>query len=898
MSLVLAMLMVVSFALTACTPSGSTSEKEEDESVVSSESVPSSDPSSDPESDPESESTITPPVVDEGEQIDFNFKVDSDAPVTYPTDPTVMPGMNEVKEGHTYTYNVAASKLPTNWNIHDYQTNTATMVTDYTTDSMYTFDFNTSLDGYRIVPSMATDFPEDVTADYYGQYGVEEGDANRVYKITLKDDLKFDNGDPITAATFVESMKLLLNPKALNYRADTYFKGNLVIHNARAYALQGSTVLASARDKYDTWEEAKADPNIVFDILTNNTGFGTWASNNYPSYYDKVKDTGWAWLTTGLGAETTPEAVFALQDKNWAEIEADPALKAAWDAVIAMWQTDPNEELDFFGYYDKMPATDFADVGFFVDPTDDNSLIIVNDNELSGFYLLYNLASDFFLVHPETYKNCMSADDAEIYENSYGTSVDTYVGFGPYKLTYYQADNSIEFAKNPHWHGYADAENANYYQTTNIRIVQVADSSTMLNMFLAGDLDSYSLQAADMEDYQSSPYTYYQDGDSTWFVALNPDIDGLTSAQSTATPEVEGREVNKTILTIKEFRQALSFSLDRAAYALAMDPLGGTAKALYGNMIISDPNTGTAYRTTEEAKDAILEFWGLTDLVGTVYETKDEAIASITGYDLAGAKVLFDKAYDKAVADGLIKNPDNFEIQIVVGKPSEHDYYNRGFEYLKKVWTDAVAGTKLEGHLVFKQSAVLGQNFSDYLKKNQVDVLFGVGWTGSSLDPYGLMEAYVSPDYQYDPGWDTSATSIDVTLTDLDGKEVTLRASVFAWGAEALNGIEIKAMVVGEDGQLTGDYVMLSAGTTCDASIRLKILAAVETAVLNQYDMIPINLDASANMKGMQIKYGVEEYVFGVGRGGIKYMSYNYSDSEWAAYVAANAKDGQLNYKA
>ena len=61
--------------------------------------------------------------------------------------------------------------------------------------------------------------------------------------------------------------------------------------------------------------------------------------------------------------------------------------------------------------------------------------------------------------------------------------------------------------------------------------------------------------------------------------------------------------------------------------------------------------------------------------------------------------------------------------------------------------------------------------------------------------------------------------------------------------------------------------------------------------------MIPINLDASASMKGMKIKYGTEEYVFGVGRGGIKYMSYYYSDSEWAAFVAANAVDGKLNYK-
>ena len=47
----------------------------------------------------------------------------------------------------------------------------------------------------------------------------------------------------------------------------------------------------------------------------------------------------------------------------------------------------------------------------------------------------------------------------------------------------------------------------------------------------------------------------------------------------------------------------------------------------------------------------------------------------------------------------------------------------------------------------------------------------------------------------------------------------------------------------------------------------------------------------------MQIKYYTEEYVFGVGRGGIKYMTYYFSDAEWEAFVAENAVNGMLNYK-
>ncbi len=45
----------------------------------------------------------------------------------------------------------------------------------------------------------------------------------------------------------------------------------------------------------------------------------------------------------------------------------------------------------------------------------------------------------------------------------------------------------------------------------------------------------------------------------------------------------------------------------------------------------------------------------------------------------------------------------------------------------------------------------------------------------------------------------------------------------------------------------------------------------------------------------MQIKYFTEDYVFGMGRGGIKYYTYNYTDAEWDKYV--QDQGGQLNYK-
>lgn len=818
----------------------------------------------------------------------------------------------------SYTYNTAVNSLPTSWNIHTYQSNDATYILDYTEDSLYTFDYNDTRTGYQIVPAMAKEFPIDITADYVGEkWGIAAGETGKAYRINLRDDLKFDNGDAITAADFVESVKLLLNPDAANYRADSVYSGNLKIVNAENYFKQGSYgsaggIVSEAYGDDEYIDPAKftegTDGVLSYngkDVCVNITSGGNWGSNGLKKYndykyfasnqaaYDRLAaaadSNGLVKLTKSL-LKDLQDCIAILQ--GCADVD-EYASKTSTTKDGVSYAYVEFEEMAVWGkVYD---AIDFSDVGIFVDPANANSLIIVLTQKLTGFYLKYSLTSSLYLVNVDAYKANMSVSQG-VYTNTYGTAADKYVGFGPYKLTKYVDSNIVELEKNPYWYGYALPENANNYWTTKITMKQVSSAETRLNMLLAGDIDSYGLQKTDMDEYQQSKYTYYTEGDSTWFIALNPDAANLATMQSQATPVTSGNEVNKTILTIKEFRQALSFSVDRAAYELALDPTGSVAKALYGNMIISDPENGVAYRTTDEAKDVILNFWGLADEVGTTYETKDEAIAAITGYDLSGAKLLFDQAYDKAVASGLISAEaaasGKFEIQIVIGQPGSGSsaYYNDGYELLKKVWTDAVIGTKLEGKLVFTQSQPLGStSFSDYLKNNTVDILFGVGWTGSALDPYSLMEAYVSPNYQYDPAWDTSAETLDI---EYDGK--VLRASVYDWGKVALGGEDINAFVV-VNGEATKDTVAINGGTDADASLRLKILASVEGAVLEQYDMIPVGTQASAALKGMKIKYGSEEYVFGMGRGGIKYMTYNYTDAEWSAFVAAQG--GKLNYK-
>lgn len=814
-----------------------------------------------------------------------------------------------------YTYNYAMSVFPNNWNPHTYETATDSEILGYTSAGFYTFDYNDTLDGYDIVPDMAVGDPIDVSAQYAGEeWGIGEGETGRAWKIQLRDDLKWETGEAITAADFVESAKLLLNPQAQNYRADSLYSGNMVLVNAKEYLYQGQhaypeCIVSSAfgDEEYIPMASFTTGENGVLltpegnDVVLKLASGGNWSSNSLQDY----ADAGYFGETAPLGAVAaqwgrlvaaanangevvlTESNIKDFQDiiacmHGHATVEAYAA--AAGDYAYIEWQEMAFEGFDF-------PELDFAKVGI---KEVDGDLVIILQKELSGFYLLYNLSSSW-LVHAETYKANETVDNDGVYQNAYGTSVETYKSYGPYKLVEFQMDKQFHFVKNEHWYGYNDESEVVTYQTTDIVCQFVAEASTRLQMFEAGQLDSYGLTADDMAEYSSSEYLYYTEGASTFFIALNPDKEQLEQTQATA-----GENINKTILSTVEFRQALSFAVDRAAFALACDPTGKPASAVFNSLIISDPENGTAYRTVEESKDVVLNFWGLADEVGEGkrYSTKDEAIASITGVDLAQAKEKFTEAYNKAVEAGLIDADD--VVQLTMGIPSQAPFYSKGYEYLVNCWTDAVKGTPLEGKLTFTKDDTIGNGFADALKNNQVDVLFGVGWTGSALDPYNLVSAYTLPSYQYDDSIDYSSVNKDIyfeQVTDVEGNvhnNVTLRANVYDWSVEALAGEVIQCEII-VNGEGTKEFVSLTAGTKADLTFRTKILNACEAAILEQYTMLPLIDDASASLKGMKINYYTETYIYGVGRGGVKYMTYNYDDAEWAKFVKSN--NGLLQYK-
>ncbi len=796
-------------------------------------------------------------------------------------------GKDDVVDPMTYTYNAALSVFPDNWNPHTYETATDATILDYISVGFYSFDYNETKDGYKLVTEMASAFPVDVTSQYVGQYGIKEGETAKAWQITLRNDLEWDDGTPIKATDFVESAKLLLNPEANNKRADSLYSGDLVVVGAKNYLYSEKTVAEQNFDaksgtfKYD-----------ISDLIVDGNGNYLVPETNQKVWISLEDDLGWlggkegATLTNfvnNYGAAsfdmTAWEALAALKnsDGRVALTEETLPLLTALISVPAWGEGEGYEPVYLFYdvYYEK---TEWEDVAVLATDAEgeDLELTLVLTKPLSGFYLHYSLTSTW-LVKTDLYEDCITIENG-LYNCTYGTSAATTPSYGPYKLTYFQADKQFKLEKNMNWYGHAD--HPELYQTTHIQYDWVEESSTRLEMFLAGQLDTYGLQAEDMDTYQASDYCYYATGASTFFVALNPNLSALEASQA-----LEGENINKTILTVKEFRQALSLGLDRLAFALATSPTNSPAFGMFSNNIIYAPETGDSYRSTEQAKDVLIDFWGLADYVGEgkLYETKDEAIASITGYNPTMAKEKLIEAYNKAIAQGLMDADDVVEIKI--GLPSaSSSFYNNGYDFLVNCYTALAVGTPLEGKITFEKDDTVGDDFAGSLRTNKVDMLFGVGWEGAALNPYSLIGAYTEPDYQYDPAWDTSSDLLEITI---DGE--TYSATVLDW-TYALGGEPITIVNVE-----TKEASEFAAGSDVDVETRLAILSALEGAVLSRYDLIPLIDDASATLKGMQINYYTEEYIFGMGHGGLKYYTYNFTDMQWDNFV--KEAGGVLNYR-
>ena len=189
------------------------------------------------------------------------------------------------KKGY-YTYDTYLSTKPKTWNVHTWSTNDESYIQGFCSMGFYDLQLNEAKDGYEIITEMASDMPVDVSSQIsnadkakYGYPGsVSDG---CVWEIPLNRAACWEDGTPIKAEDYVESMKRQLDPKMANYRADSYFSSSMVVANAERYFKQGNESLEEAfkyLNKDGTWTtpDACGDGKYFVNVTKS---IASWMSN-------------------------------------------------------------------------------------------------------------------------------------------------------------------------------------------------------------------------------------------------------------------------------------------------------------------------------------------------------------------------------------------------------------------------------------------------------------------------------------------------------------------------------------------------------------------------------------------------------------------------------------------
>ncbi|MBQ7359645.1 MAG: hypothetical protein IJY10_06560 [Lachnospiraceae bacterium] len=799
-----------------------------------------------------------------------------------------------------FTFQDSVSTLCTNWNPHTYQTTDDSYLSGYINLGFYGMVFNDELHevegkdpftGYKFIPEMAASLPVDVTEQVKAEHPEfnipESATAGYAYTIDLNPNATWEDGTKITADDYVYSMQQLLDPKKINYRAADYYSSDFIIAGAEGYANSGTTIMKVNSSDGETGTYEIADLVLGEDgIFYTPEGYKVVIALN--DAYER--NAGYTWdelCQMGYVQTEVNDALKAADADGDGYVEATQAMLDEVYKFIGSdnWGNEAQEYLRcYISYEFSYPEVDFSTVGLY--KSGDYQITLVLAKALSGFNLNYSLTSNW-LVHKDLYESCQKWD-GDAYSTTYNTSVETTKSYGPYKLVSYQQDKALRLERNENWYGYTDGQHIYVdptdglvypmYQTTAIDCEVVAEAATRKLMFLKGELMGYGLQAEDFDTYRNSDYCYATPGSTIFFLILNGHMEAINSRE--AADNFDQSKTDLQTMTLTSFHQAMGLTYDKDLFAATVSPARSGGFGLIGEAYVYDPETGSRYRDTDQAKQALCDIYSV-DV--TKFSSLDEAVDSITGYDPEMAKVYFKQAFDEAIAAGYITDTDangvsDQTVQIEYCLSADSDFMTKTIDYLNEKVNEATAGTPFEGKVLFVKSAPYGNDWSNKIRAGLSDTVLG-GWSGSTLNPFSLTDLYVNPSKMYDAAW-FDATTVSATMT-IAGKEITMNLKEWS---DALNGTTV-----------TVDGVDYNFGEgIADVEDRLTILAGFEKAILGQYNYLPVLQDGSMALVSQQIYYVVEDYNPVMGRGGLAYHKYNYNDTEWAEYVASQG--GELSY--
>lgn len=782
---------------------------------------------------------------------------------------------------HTYREYIAQS--PTTWNTHNGTTDADTYVQGYTEIGLYDFTLSEDRSTYAFIDEMATGDPVNVTNKYVDRYGITQADAEntaygKAWEITLNPDATWENGEKITAEDYVWSMERVLSPDMKNSAAATYITGDYEIYNANNYYSYGSTeeyfkITAGTTYTDEQIEQMVADGVLYFSfntpIFDTEGSFTISEHHNIESqkkfYLNSDGEDVYDLLYNEYADDANEFGYIPITEENLNDFKTNFSVlsASALGALIPHWY-----DLLSVVSYTSVEETPFSNVGIFA--TESNTkFVLVFANALSQWDVKYLLTENWIVYRP--YYEEGYSQQGSLTVTSYGTTSGKYMGYGPYKMTGYQTNSQITFERNENWYGYKEGA-TNYhpgqFETDKIVCRIIADQNTALLEFEAGNLDSVRLNANNMEQYRFSDYLLTRTASNTWSVTFNSD------AESLAEIEKKDNQGNRRILSVDDFRRALSLSIDRAH--IGTNILAGSAAAYsfinnnYYYDMENDPDS--IYRNSEQAMEGILRLYGIEYGAGKTYETLEEAYSAVSGYDRDAAKEAFTSAYDYAAANGLYTDGENIRINIYNNTVSTQ--ITALATYLEQAFNAAAEGTPFAGKIKVEIRAMQTGRY-DAIAQGRIEAIY-YSFSGDFNDPNGMLANFTDPDVQtiLECGFDPETENFAITCDfDGDGTEETVTKTYTEWQRSIT---------------ASGEYYGASQ------EVKLTIMAEIEYRLLSGFRTLPLVVGTDLTLRSMKVEYATNTSNIFAMYGGVRLMTYHYTDGEWADFIR---DPGNLTYK-
>lgn len=806
----------------------------------------------------------------------------------------------ELKQG---TYRTYTTVLPSNWNELTYADNNDSQILDYLHSSFYEYDYEFDeakggkfnkdgsinygaiVDGGFATKYSAATALTDVTSSVDAKWGYtaeQKSAGGYAWKITLREDLKWDDGTPIDASDFVYTMEQQLDPLFFNMRASTYYN-NIRIKNARQYLYHttAETYESYISLGYETPEAAvEAGKTVYFDVWNfwGAEGYVDADGNEAPQYVSITDET--VYDTPDAWASGTAEDAFSGKEIY----ETYRLYFGDEDLVVLVQNTNMDVEFEDVGIY--------APSKYEIVVCLDAPIQMLKEDGSLSYLAAYNF-QNLPLVKKALYEKCKIApqEGSTLWTSNYNSSLSTSASWGPYKLTQFQSGKSYTLTRNENWYGYTLDDNKNQYNVTAIECEKISELNTQWLSFLGGSIDDIGLDVSHKDDYRNSKYTFYAPGTGTFGIQLYSNLDVLKK---------NGR--NNGILAIQDFRKAISLYLDRDDYNATVFTSHRSCYGLLGPSYYYDVENGGVYRDTQTAKEALLRVYGFeqkTDGTWTdgtrTYSDYNDAYEAMNGMNRTLAKELVNSAYTE-----LTENAEKYgydaakKITIKYGSSADNENTRRSYNYFVTFFADLVKDTPLEGKVELEFDASAGSGWADAFKSGAVDFAAATGFSGGAFDPEGFLQCYVDAEagLMYSTWWETNAEMFTYTMPEGDyagaGQELTM--SVCNW-YRCLNAMA-EDYYDGKNG-----YTYNWGAGAIPEEARMKLLGALEELILNKYYTVITTSEFSATVFGAKFSNASTEYNIFMGFGGYRYMVVNYTDSEWDTFVKSQNNDLSAEYK-